>query len=227
MTSLYALKPRFQALLRPAVRTLNGLGASANQVTLGTCAASLIVGSGLTLAADAGQLRWLLLLPLCFLLRMALNAIDGMLAREFAQRSRLGAYLNELCDQVSDAALYLPFAFLTQAGGALPVLVVVLIVLANLAEMAGVLAIGASGERRNDGPLGKSDRAFVFSVLGLLLACGVRPGEWLVGALAAIAVLLVLTIVNRVQRGLAASSGSAGADSPAEQTSSPIRQGEK
>ena len=93
--------------------------------------------------------------------------------------------------------------------------------------MAGVLAIGASGERRNDGPLGKSDRAFVFSVLGLLLACGVRPGEWLAWALAVIAVLLVLTIVNRVQRGLAESSGSVGADSPAEQTSSPIRQGEK
>jgi len=73
-------------------------------------------------------------------------------------------------------------------------------------------------------------------VLGLLLACGVRPGEWLAWALAVIAVLLVLTIViavllvltivNRVQRGLAESSGSVGADSPAEQTSSPIRQGE-
>jgi len=42
---------------------------------------------------------------------MALNAIDGMLAREFGQKSRLGACLNELCDVVSDATLYLPFAF--------------------------------------------------------------------------------------------------------------------
>ncbi|WP_300332933.1 CDP-alcohol phosphatidyltransferase family protein [Accumulibacter sp.] len=224
--SLYRLKPRFQALLRPFAHLLYRLGATANQVTLTACAGSLLVGGGLALSASAGQTGWFLLLPGWFFLRMALNAIDGMLAREFAQRSRLGAYLNELCDQVSDAALYLPFAFLSQAGGALPVLVVVLIVLANLAEMAGVLAIGASGERRNDGPLGKSDRAFVFSVLGLLLACGVRPGEWLVWALAAITVLLVLTIVNRVQRGVAESSGSAGADSPAEQTSSPIRQGE-
>lgn len=39
-----------------------------------------------------------LLLPLWMLLRMALNAVDGMLAREFGQQSRLGAYLNELCD---------------------------------------------------------------------------------------------------------------------------------
>ena len=44
-------------------------------------------------------------------LRMAFNAIDGMLAREFGQQSALGAFLNELTDVVSDAALYLPFAF--------------------------------------------------------------------------------------------------------------------
>lgn len=40
-------------------------------------------------------------------LRMAPNAIDGMLAREFGQQSCLGAYLNELCDVVADSALFL------------------------------------------------------------------------------------------------------------------------
>lgn len=207
MTSLYALKPRFQALLRPAVRTLNGLGASANQVTLGTCAASLIVGSGLTLAADAGQLRWLLLLPLCFLLRMALNAIDGMLAREFDQISTLGTYLNELSDVVSDAALYLPFAFIPEAGVALTLL---LIFLANLAEIAGVLGVVTAGNRRNDGPMGKSDRALVFGLLGLLLGAGVAPGAWLSAVMALIALLLLLTIANRVRRGIAEANASAG-----------------
>ena len=43
---------------------------------------------------------------------MALNALDGMLAREFGQQSRLGAYLNELTDVVADAALIAPFALL-------------------------------------------------------------------------------------------------------------------
>ena len=207
MTSLYALKPRFQALLRPAVRTLNGLGASANQVTLGTCAASLIVGSGLTLAADAGQLRWLLLLPLCFLLRMALNAIDGMLAREFDQISTLGTYLNELSDVVSDAALYLPFAFIPEAGVALTLL---LIFLANLAEIAGVLGVVTAGNRCNDGPMGKSDRALVFGLLGLLLGAGVAPGAWLSAVMALIALLLLLTIANRVRRGIAEANANAG-----------------
>jgi len=98
--SLYRLKPRFQALLRPFARLLYRFGATANQVTLTTltaCAGSLLVGGGLALSASSGQTGWFLLLPGWFFLRMALNAIDGMLAREFGQRSRLGAYLNELC----------------------------------------------------------------------------------------------------------------------------------
>jgi CDP-diacylglycerol--glycerol-3-phosphate 3-phosphatidyltransferase len=44
---------------------------------------------------------------------MALNAIDGMLAREHGQASRLGAVLNELGDVVADAGLYLPLALTT------------------------------------------------------------------------------------------------------------------
>ena len=61
-------------------------------------------------AATHGAAWALLLLPPVLFVRMALNAIDGMLAREFAQKSALGAVLNELGDVVSDTALYLPFA---------------------------------------------------------------------------------------------------------------------
>ena len=203
--SLYALKPRFQALLRPAVRALHGLGLSANQVTTGTCAASLLLGGGLALAAHSGQLQWFLLLPLWLLLRMALNAIDGMLAREFGQISTLGAYLNELSDLLSDAALYLPFAFLPEAGSALTVLV---IFLANVSEMAGVLGAVTGQRRRNDGPMGKSDRALVFGLLGLFLGAGVAPGVWLSAVMALVALLLLLTIANRVRQGIA--EGNAG-----------------
>lgn len=44
-------------------------------------------------------------------IRMALNALDGMLARECNQQTRLGAILNETGDVISDIALYLPFYF--------------------------------------------------------------------------------------------------------------------
>ncbi len=200
LMSLYTLKPRFQALLRPSVRTLHGFGVTANQVTVAACAASVGLGATLAAAAQSGHLSWFLLLPIGLLLRMALNAIDGMLAREFAQSSTLGAYLNELCDMVSDAALYLPFALLPDQS---PALTIVVILLANLAEMAGVLRIPPTSTRRNDGPMGKSDRALVFGVLGLLVGMGVAAAPWLSWVLAIIALLLVSTVANRVRRGIA------------------------
>ena len=51
--SIYTLKPRFQALLRPGVRALHGLGATANQVTVFACALSVALGVWLYLAAPS------------------------------------------------------------------------------------------------------------------------------------------------------------------------------
>src|SRR4051812_37526533 len=107
--TLYALKPRFQAFLRPLVAQLACGAMTANQVTLLAAAGSVAIAALIIWKTEHRIL--FLLLPFWLLVRMALNAIDGMLAREFGQKSRLGAYLNELCDVVSDAALYLPFAF--------------------------------------------------------------------------------------------------------------------
>ena len=99
MPSIYQIKPRFQALLRPLVRSLAAGGVTANQVTL--AAAVLSIAAGAILAVAAAQPAVWFLLPVVLFLRMALNAIDGMLAREHNQKSALGAYLNELCDVIS------------------------------------------------------------------------------------------------------------------------------
>lgn len=196
--SIYALKPRFQAVLRPLVRALHAAGATANQVTLFACAVSLAVAAAVALGAD--DHRWFLLVPIWFFLRMALNAVDGMLAREHDQRSVLGAYLNELTDVVSDAALYLPFAFVP---GVHPLLLGIVVVLAAVAEMTGVVGSALGASRRYDGPMGKSDRAFVFGALGLALGLGVMPGAWMTFVLSSIGLLLCLTIANRIRRGIA------------------------
>jgi CDP-diacylglycerol--glycerol-3-phosphate 3-phosphatidyltransferase len=196
--TLYALKPRFQALLRPLVTRLAARGVTANQVTLAAAAGSVLLGALVAAYADH---RWLfLLLPVWLFLRMALNAVDGMLAREFGQKSRLGAYLNELADVVSDSALALPFAVLP-AFGAIEVAVVA--VLAVISEYAGVMGPTVGAGRRYEGPLGKSDRAFVFGALALWIGLGLPlPGLvwWIMPVLA---VLLVATTVNRVRAGLA------------------------
>jgi CDP-diacylglycerol--glycerol-3-phosphate 3-phosphatidyltransferase len=195
MPSIYALKPRFQGLLRPGVKWLAGIGVTANQVTLLACAAS--VALGLFLCLDP---RWMLILPFFLFARMALNAVDGMLAREFGQKSRLGAYLNEITDVVADAFLYLPFAYLP---GFEPLWIGVVIVLSVISEMTGVVGVMTGASRRYDGPMGKSDRAFVFGALALWIGLG-RPiapeASYLCPRI--VALLLALTVINRVRKGL-------------------------
>ena len=209
--SLYALKPRFQALLRPLVGRLAAAGVTANQVTVAAALGS--VALGWWLIAEGGPSAWFLLLPLWLLLRMALNAIDGMLAREHGQKSRLGGYLNELGDVVSDTALIAPFALVPPFG---PGGVGAVAVLAVISEFAGVL--GPS--RRYDGPLGKSDRALVFGALGLWVGlAGALPG-WTGWLMPVLALLLIVTIGQRVAGGLA---DAAQADLPLPAAGGPMR----
>ena len=195
--SIYQLKPRFQSLLRPAVARLHAIGVTANQVTLFACAVS--VGIGLWLYFARPQAIAFALIPIWMLLRMALNAVDGMLAREFDQKTRLGAFLNELTDVVSDAALYLPFALVAPFE---PFWLGVVITLAGLSEFAGALGPTVGASRRYDGPLGKSDRAFVFGALGLWVALALPLPEWTRWLMPLLAVLLGWTIVNRVSGAL-------------------------
>jgi CDP-diacylglycerol--glycerol-3-phosphate 3-phosphatidyltransferase len=197
MATIYDLKPAFQDLLRPACRALARAGVTANQVTVAAAVGSIALGACLAWRPEA---RWtLLLLPAWLFARMALNAIDGMLAREHDMRSALGGVLNELGDVVSDVALYLPLALVPGVPAAWMVAVVVLGI---LTEMAGVVAVQVGASRRYDGPFGKSDRAFAFGLLALLLGCGVPAGRWLAAALAVAAALSAWTVVNRARRAL-------------------------
>jgi CDP-diacylglycerol--glycerol-3-phosphate 3-phosphatidyltransferase len=196
--TVYSLKPRFQALLRPLTQRLHAIGITANQVTIAACLVCLLLG--VVLGIFGGTHAWLwLLLPAWLFLRMAFNAIDGMLARELGHKSALGAFLNELTDVISDAALLLPFAFLPHFGWFEVTLVVVL---AALSEMTGSVAVMAGATRRYDGPMGKSDRAFVLGALGLALGLGMQPARWQALIFPALALLLVITIVNRVRGAL-------------------------
>lgn len=204
MLSIYQLKPSFQNLLRPLVQRLFDRGVTANQVTLSAAIVSVLIG--LLLAFFPDRLWLFALIPLWMILRMALNAVDGMLAREFGQQSTLGAYLNELCDVIADAALFLPFALLP---GVSPTLVVVLVLFALISEYAGVMGPMVGASRRYDGPMGKSDRAFCFGVLGAGVATTLLPLSWINPILAVITALLLYTLFNRVRQGLAQASSSA------------------
>jgi CDP-diacylglycerol--glycerol-3-phosphate 3-phosphatidyltransferase len=192
----YAIKPSFQALLRPGVRALARRGITANAVTLG--AAGLSVASGIAIIASSGADWSLLLLPFVLLVRMALNAADGMLAREYDSASALGAVLNEVCDVLSDAALYLPLAFVLHPGWP----VVAAAVAGLIAEMAGLAPVLAGAARRYDGPFGKPDRAILFGAASILQAtCGLAPLAVTLLFSAATAGGL-LTVLRRITKGV-------------------------
>jgi CDP-diacylglycerol--glycerol-3-phosphate 3-phosphatidyltransferase len=107
--------------------------------------------------------------------------------------------LNELTDVISDAALYLPFALVPPFS---PLWTGFVIVLAVISEFAGVLGPVAGASRRYDGPMGKSDRAFVFGALGLWIGLADDLPDWVAYVMPLLAAALVWTIVNRVRNGL-------------------------
>jgi CDP-diacylglycerol--glycerol-3-phosphate 3-phosphatidyltransferase len=192
MPGIYGLKPRFQALLRPFAWILAHCGVTANQVTIVACVLS--IASGLIVFIT---MHFFLFLPFVFLIRMAMNVVDGILAREFGQQTRLGAHLNELTDVVSDTFLYLPF---TQLAGIHPTAIWFVIVLSVISEMAGTVAVSG---RRYDGPMGKSDRALVFSTAALWVGfAGGLPAPVANLFPIILSLLLALTIVNRVRKSL-------------------------
>lgn len=197
MPSIYQLKSKFQDLLRPIVNKLASIGITPNQITI--FAAILSIAVGLFVGLNS-QLKWIyLLIPAALFIRMALNAIDGMLAREHKMQTSLGAILNELGDVISDIALYLPFAIIFDF---CRWAVVAVVLLAVISEMTGIIAIQIGASRRYDGPMGKSDRAFLFGVIALLLGVGLEPGLWMRGVFHAAALLIIVTIVNRVRAAL-------------------------
>lgn len=195
--TIYELKPAFQNLLRPLCTFMAKKGVRPNHVTLLALIMSFLAGMLIWLSHGAA---WsLVLIPIILFVRMALNAIDGMLAREHNMKTPLGAILNELGDVMSDTVLYLPFAVIPGVSAYLTVFVVILSV---ISEMTGVIAVQIGASRRYDGPMGKSDRAFAFGVLSLLLFFGIQPGVWLDIMLFMILILLILTIVNRARHAL-------------------------
>lgn len=191
--SVYQLKTQFQDQLRPISDKLVTLGVTANQVT--TSALFLSAGTAYLIATvppqnselseerqgysiSANERIWWIL-PLSLFVRMALNAIDGMMAREHHQASKSGAILNEVGDIVSDSLLigsllaHLPVdktskrlsnnTHLYFING-----------LSTLTELIAITANLTTDQRANQGPLGKSDRALELGAIGTFMALG-RP----------------------------------------------------
>jgi CDP-diacylglycerol---glycerol-3-phosphate 3-phosphatidyltransferase len=191
MISVYNIKPKFQQLLMPILRGLHGLGVSANAITIVAILLSLATGLAFWWIDSPKMLLWI---PLALLLRMALNALDGMMARTYQMQSRLGEILNELGDVVSDIFIFFPFLKLAFVNS---YVLYAFILLSVINEFAGVLGKAMGGERRYEGPMGKSDRAMFLGIVCLVFyffPSTQQYANWLFGA--AIALLLMSTFTR-------------------------------
>ncbi|WP_312187625.1 CDP-alcohol phosphatidyltransferase family protein [Leclercia sp.] len=194
--TLYQLKPAFQALLNPVMIGLYKRRVTPNHITLTAMALCFITGAVLILFP---QPVLFVLLPVTLIARMALNALDGMLARKYNQTSRPGAILNEIGDVLSDIALYLPFILLPYSNVSLGI---IMLFCAVMTEFCGVLAQTLNGVRSYAGPLGKSDRALAFGIWGLALFVWPQLMQWNNAVWGVAVILLLWTIVNRCRSAL-------------------------
>ena len=192
MFSVYNLKPVFQKLLQPILHALYKIGVTANQLTISAVILSCLMG--FSFLQYHTLYLGILIIPFGLLLRMALNALDGMMARQYDMQSQLGEILNEIGDVVSDIAIIFPFVILP---GINPVIIILFGVLAILNEFAGILSKAIGKERRYDGPMGKSERGLIIGIFCLVFffwSDVTYYGDWIFGI--ASALVLAGTIIR-------------------------------
>ena len=143
--------------------------------------------------------RWLLLCtPVFLVLRMAMNALDGMLAREYGTGSVAGEICNEGLDIIGDTICYGVLFFVPNA----PQLSLTLfLILTWMAEYAGVLGKGLpGGVRRHETFLGgKPDRAIWMGFMALLLYVFPSMGRHIDAYLLVVSCFVLATSVIRVR----------------------------
>lgn len=197
MISVYKIKPYFQKSLMPILEALHKKKITANQITIFAILFSIVLAI-LFWYADHYHF-FFLLLPIGLLIRMALNALDGMMARLYNQTSKKGELLNEVGDIISDFILFIP---LLKFQAESLYLIVLFIGLSIINEFAGLMGKVLGGERRYDGPMGKSDRALILGIYGLLMYFNVNITGVSLYVFIIINALLLLSTLTRCRKAL-------------------------
>ncbi|MBI2171411.1 MAG: CDP-alcohol phosphatidyltransferase family protein [Chloroflexi bacterium] len=189
--NLYSIKPRFQQALRAVERPLVRRRVHPDVLTLSALGISIL--GGVALAASRWQPGLLLVIPVIVLLRLALNALDGMVAKDLGVARPWGEVLNEFSDRLSDVALFGGLAFVPKVE--LPVATAA-IALMLLSSYAGILSKAAGGPRQYGGVMGKADRMLLLAAASVVAFI---VGPWVMDyALMVMAAGLLATLALRL-----------------------------
>ena len=188
--AVYSLKPRFRQQLRIVETLLIRAGVSADQLTV----AGLVfaVAGAVDIVLSTRHPLWLGLLPVLLVLRLACNALDGMIAGDTRTAKPLGFVHNEVADRAADAVLMIAVAAASDA----PLLGAATLALALLASHVSVAAAAAGGTRSHIGVMAKADRMLLLAVAAVPAAL-VPALPWFTGYLGIVAAGSALTLATR------------------------------
>lgn len=173
MNGVYGLKPLFVRRLRRIEDLLVAKRISPDAITIAAVGVSVAVAVVIALGGILDRpLLWICVPPLV-LARLALNALDGAVARKTNRTGPFGAVLNETCDRVSDGVILGALGFVISAAVAMAACAS-----AFLVSHAGLLAQMSTGARATTGPMGKADRLAVLSVAALVAAGSSSTAPW-------------------------------------------------
>lgn len=194
MSGLYAIKPWFVRSLSGIEERLVARRVSADALSFAAVAVSAAAAIALALGHMVHSWWWFAVAPLV-LARLALNALDGAVARRTGTARPIGKVVNEVCDRLSDIFLIAPLVLFVS-----PMLVVTALAVIWLTSTCGLLGEVIGAHRLTQGPMGKADRCAVLAGASLVAALTDVP----VGVFASALVVMVfgglVTIVARLQR---------------------------
>ena len=176
--TIYSVKPLFQKTLMPMANLMIRLKIHPTAINISALVTSVIAG---LLFPFISNLRFLMfVIPLLLFIRIAFNALDGIVARGLGVSSPKGEIYNEFIDRISDSAIFLglltifikDFNFLKLNDGFMIryqfIFGIIFIILFLLNSYLGILAKAAGKERLYIGFIGKADRMFYLGLATLI-----------------------------------------------------------
>ncbi|MDQ4124463.1 MAG: CDP-alcohol phosphatidyltransferase family protein [Actinomycetota bacterium] len=161
MRGLYSIKPWFLRRLRRVEDVLVRRRVAPDTLTVAAVVVSIAAGAAIAAGGVLAEPLWWLLVPPLGVIRLALNAMDGAVARRTGRGRPFGEVVNEMGDRLADVASLAPLGFVVE-----PTLAFSAVTCALLASVAGCAGRVVTGRRATGGVMAKADRVAVLAVAG-------------------------------------------------------------